>query len=34
MHQNVNCDRGGAGGRGAGGWGAHRVTHKKVKKMC
>ena len=27
MHQNVNCGRGGAGG-----WGAHRVTHKIVKK--
>ena len=27
MHQNVNCGRGGAGG-----WGAHRVTQKIVKK--
>ena len=27
MHQNVNCGWGGASG-----WGAHRVTHKIVKK--
>ena len=32
MHQNVNCGRGGAVGWGAGGWWAHRVTHKIVKK--
>ena len=32
MHQNVNCGRGGAGVWCAGGWGAHRVTHKVVKK--
>ena len=32
MHQNLNCCRGGAGGWCAGGWGAHRVTHKIVQK--
>ena len=32
MYQNVNCVWGGAGGWGTGGWGAHRVTHKIVKK--
>ena len=28
MHQNVNCGWGGAGG-----WGAHRGTHKIVKNV-